>query len=309
MVPVNSSRPLMHRLALIATLCLGLSPTLAADDSAAEWASVVGNEYRVLPNITYKVANQYEAKLDAYLPRNAEGPVPTLVYIHGGGWVGGTKEGVVLRLLPYMKLGMAVVNVEYRLARVSLAPAAVADCRCALRWVIENAEEHKFDVDRIVVTGGSAGGHLSLMTGIVDPKSGLDNECPTDKPLKVAAVVNYYGITDVNDLLDGPNRKSYAVAWLGSLHNAGEVAKRVSPLTYVRKGLPPILTIHGDADPTVPYQHGVRLHQALEKAGVPNELLTVPGGRHGGFTDEETLKIQATIEAFLHKHGILADTL
>jgi acetyl esterase/lipase len=299
----------MQALALsVALLCL-LSPAAAADDSASDWAAVLGNDYRVLANVTYKVANQYEAKLDAYLPRNTEGPVPTLIYIHGGGWVGGTKEGVVLRLLPYMKLGMAVVNVEYRMARVSLAPAAVADCRCALRWVIENAAEHNFDVDRIVVTGGSAGGHLALTTGMVDPASGLDNECPTNKPLKVAAILNYYGITDVNDLLSGPNQKSYAVAWLGSLDNAREVAKRVSPLTYVRKGLPPILTIHGDADPTVPYQHGVRLREALDKAGVPNELLTIPGGKHGGFTNEETLKIQATINQFLVKHGILSRSM
>jgi acetyl esterase/lipase len=296
-------------LALGAALLFLLAPAPAADDaSAMDWASVIGNEYRVLPNITYQVANQYEAKLDVYLPRNGRAPAATLVYIHGGGWVGGTKESVVLRLLPYMKLGMAVVNVEYRLARVSLAPAAVADCRCALRWVIEHAEEHGFDTSRIVVTGGSAGGHLALMTGMLDPAAGLDNECTGSKPLSVAAILNYYGITDVNDLLRGASQKSYAVRWLGSLAHAQEVAKRVSPLTYVRQGLPPILTIHGDADPTVPYQHAVRLHEALQKVAVPNELLTVPGGRHGGFTNEETLKIQKSIGEFLRKHGILGDS-
>jgi acetyl esterase/lipase len=305
-MPRNPIRLLTRGVVLAVALLFALAPAPAADDaSALDWATVVGNEYRVVPNITYQVANQYEAKLDLYLPRNGAKPAPTVVYIHGGGWVGGTKEGVVLRLLPYMKHGMAVVNVEYRLARVSLAPAAVADCRCALRWVIEHAEEHGFDTSRIVVTGGSAGGHLSLMTGMLDPAAGLDNECFGDKPLKVAAIVNFYGITDVNDLLSGPNQKSYAVEWLGSLGNAQEVAKRVSPLTYVRQGLPPILTIHGDADPTVPYQHAVRLHEALDKAGVPNELLTVPGGKHGGFTNEETLKVQKTIDQFLRKHGIL----
>jgi acetyl esterase/lipase len=306
----RSSIAFASRAVMLATaLLLSMTPAPAADGAAAmDWAAVIGNEYRVLPNITYQVANQFEAKLDVYLPRNGGKPAPTLVYIHGGGWTGGTKESVVLRLLPYMKLGMAVVNVEYRLARVSLAPAAVADCRCALRWVIEHAEEHGFDASRIVVTGGSAGGHLSLMTGMLDPAAGLDNECPGDKPLKVAAIVNFYGITDVNDLLSGPNQKRYAVTWLGSLGNAQEVAKRVSPLTYVRKGLPPILTIHGDADPTVPYQHAVRLRQALDKAGVPNELLTIPGGKHGGFTNEETLKIQKTIDEFLSKHGILGGT-
>ena len=113
------------------------------------------------------------------------------------------------------------------------------------------------------------------------------------------------GWVAVNDLLDdSPNVKSYAVQWLGSLPNRAEVAKRVSPLQYVRKDLPPILTIHGDADPTVPYSHATRLHDALNKAGVTNQLLTIPGGKHGGFTKDEYLKAYATIRAFLKKHGL-----
>jgi acetyl esterase/lipase len=285
---------------------------LAAADSlsADDWTATIAGDYRVQANITYQVANQYESKLDLYLPRNGPKANSTLIYIHGGGWVGGTKESSILGLLPYLKLGMSVVNVEYRLAKVSLAPAAVADCRCALRWVIEHAEEYGFDTSRLVVTGGSAGGHLSLITGMLDPAAGLDYECPGEKqkPLKVAAVVNYYGITDVADLLSGPNEKWYAVRWLGSLANREEVAKRVSPLTYVRKGLPPILTIHGDADPTVPYEHAVRLHKTLDQAGVSNQLMTIPGGKHGGFSSEEMLSIQKTINEFLRKLGILGAT-
>jgi dipeptidyl aminopeptidase/acylaminoacyl peptidase len=99
--------------------------------------------------------------------------------------------------------------------------------------------------------------------------------------------------------------KTYAVTWLSSLTNRYEIAKRVSPLEYVRAGLPPILTIHGDADPTVPYSHATRLHEALNKAGVPNQLLTIPGGKHGSFTREETLTIFATIHQFLQKHNLL----
>ena len=74
------------------------------------------------------------------------------------------------------------------------------------------------------------------------------------------------------------------MAWLGSVPNREEIAQRVSPLTYVRPGLPPILTVQGDADPTVPYSHSLRLRNALNKAGVPNELVTIPGGKHGQFT-------------------------
>lgn len=271
-------------------------------DTAA-WAATL--RYRVVPNITYLVANNYEAKLDVYQPPNPGTPTPTVVFIHGGGWVGGTKESAVLNILPYLEMGWAVVNVEYRLAKVSLAPAAVEDCRCALRWVMRNAKEYNFDVNKLVVTGHSAGGHLALTTGMLPAAAGLERQCYGTEELKVAAIVNWYGITDVNDLLDdSPNVKSYAVQWLGSLPNRAEVAKRVSPLQYVRKDLPPILTIHGDADPTVPYSHATRLHDALNKAGVTNQLLTIPGGKHGGFTKDEYLKAYATIRAFLKKHGL-----
>jgi dipeptidyl aminopeptidase/acylaminoacyl peptidase len=100
--------------------------------------------------------------------------------------------------------------------------------------------------------------------------------------------------------------RTYAVSWLGSMPNRAEVAKRVSPLTYVRPGLPPILMIQGDADPTVPYTQSLRLREALTKAGVPNELVTVPGGKHGNFTVEENLKTYAAIRSFLIKYKLLA---
>jgi dipeptidyl aminopeptidase/acylaminoacyl peptidase len=83
-----------------------------------------------------------------------------------------------------------------------------------------------------------------------------------------------------------------------------EIAKKVSPLTYVRTGLPPILTVHGDADRTVPYPEGVRLHEALAKVNVPNQLITIPGGGHGGFTAEQRITIYTTIKAFLAKNGL-----
>jgi dipeptidyl aminopeptidase/acylaminoacyl peptidase len=121
---------------------------------------------------------------------------------------------------------------------------------------------------------------------------------------KVAAIVDWYGITDVNDLLDGDNRRNYAVQWLGSAPNRGEIAKRLSPLEYVRAGLPPVLMIHGDADPTVPYQQSVRLKAALDKVGVQNEFFTVPGGKHGGFTAEENVKVYGAIKEFLKKQGL-----
>jgi acetyl esterase/lipase len=241
-----------------------------------------------------------------YARPDATAPLPTLIWIHGGGWVGGTKESSLFSLIPYMEMGWNVVNIEYRLARVSRAPAAVEDCLCALRWVIRNAKQYNFDVDRLVVSGSSAGGHLALTTGMIPASAGLDRECPGNERLKVAAIVDWYGITDVADLLDGANMKAYAVTWLGSQPDRVEIANRVSPLTYVRPGLPPIISIQGDMDPTVPYSHSVRLQDALKKAGVDGELVTIPGGKHGGFTRAENERAYAAIRAFLARHGLTA---
>ena len=269
---------------------------------SAIFAAQVARKYQVTPDITYLTANNFESKLDVYQYIDAPSPRQTLIYFHGGGWTQGSKEASSLLFVPYLEAGWNVVNVEYRLARVSLAPAAVEDGLCALRWTIRNAKQYNFDPSRIVVSGNSAGGHLALTTGMIPASAGLDRRCPGTEELKVAAIVNWYGITDVADLLEGPNMKTYAVTWLGSLENRKEIARRVSPLSYVRPGLPPIITIQANNDPTVPYSHSVRLHEALDKAGVPNQLVTVQGNTHGKYKLSEYIRIYAAIEEFLGKH-------
>jgi len=173
--------------------------------------------------------------------------------------------------------------------------------------VIQNAKQYGIDVNRLVVAGGSAGGHLALTTGMLPASAGLDRQCPGPDNLKVAAIVNWFGIADVNELLDGPNMKPYAVAWLGNLRDRDQIAKRVSPINYVRPGLPPILTIHGDLDPTVPYSQSVRLHKALADAAVPNELMTMAGGKHGYECCTPTQRAQgyAKIREFLVRQRVL----
>ena len=104
------------------------------------------------------------------------------------------------------------------------------------------------------------------------------------------------------DELHGANAKGYAVIWLGDQPNADEIAKRVSPINYVNKNNPPIITIHGDKDALVPYQQSVRLHKALDAAGVINQLLTVPGAGHGGFSYEQNQQAWAAIREFLKKN-------
>ncbi len=292
--------------AIIATLAV-LLPALAEAQlsQSAAWAAYAPNQYQITPDITYLTAEGHESRLDLYAPRNATAPTPVLMYFHGGFWVRGSKDASMLNILPYLEMGWAVVNVGYRLGRMSLAPGAVEDARCALRWVVRNAQQYRLDTTRIVTTGHSAGGHLSLMTGMLTPEAGLDDRCPGPEPMSVAAIIDWYGPTDVGDQLEGPNRQNAVVEWFGGMPDRFEVAERVSPLTYVRAGLPPILTIHGDADVTVPYSHAVRLHAALEAVGAKHELHTVPGGGHGGFTREQTVEIFTRINRFLTDNGIL----
>jgi len=297
--------------ALFLLITSAFAQTIQTD--AAAFAASLWN-YHVDPNIVYHISNNYEAKLDVYTPPHVTQPIPVAIIIHGGGWIEGKKEERVVEVMPYLQMGYAAVNVEYRLGRNSLAPAAVIDCRCALHWVVANAKKYNFDVSRMVVMGGSAGGHLALTTGMLTPAAGLDRECYTDEDdvwkhagdtshdPRVAAIVNWFGITDVLDEIHGPNTKGYAVVWIGDQPNADEIAKRLSPINMVTKNTPPIITIHGDHDELVPYSQGVRLHEALDKAGVPNQLYTVVGGNHGGFSEEETLKTWATIRQFLNQY-------
>ena len=112
--------------------------------------------------------------------------------------------------------------------------------------------------------------------------------------------MNFYGITDVAHLLDGPNKKPFP--WQSAQREA--IAKAASPLTYVRPGIPPIISIQGDKDPTVPYSNSVRLHEALKKAGVPNEHITIPDGLHGNFSLRQMQDAFARIQAFLKANGV-----
>jgi acetyl esterase/lipase len=235
-------------------------------------------------------------------------PQPTLVFYHGGGWVAGSKDAAIMSFMPWIDMGWNVVNVGYRLLRVAGAPAAVEDAQCALRYITADAQAKQFNIDRsrIVVTGESAGGHLALVAGMIPASAGFTNICSgggfagfENSVPPVAAILNWYGITDLNDMLAGANARSYAVQWIGAVPNRNELAKSMSPLTYVRAGLPPILTIHGDADPIVPYTHATRLHEALAKTGVNNELFTVAKGGHGNFNAEQRTQIYGRIREFL----------
>jgi acetyl esterase/lipase len=300
---------MLKRLSLCVIVVLALAcPAAAQPPGDLQSAVALFQKVRTVANVTYVRANGWEGKLDVYAQRTPQNgpPTPVVIFIHGGGWVQGTKEsGMLQGVLPYVAMGYSVVNVEYRLANVSLAPAAIEDCRCALRWVVAHAKDYAFDVDRIVVAGASAGGHLALTTGMIPASAGFDRSCLVPGEPKVAAIVDLFGITDIADLLDGPNKKPfpeswpYTVQWLGNQPNRADIAKASSPLTYVRAGVPPTISIHGDADPLVPYNHSVRLQDALQKAGVAHELVTIPGGGHGNFAPDQWQRAFAAVDKFL----------
>jgi acetyl esterase/lipase len=261
--------------------------------------------YQIHRDINYLTVNNHQLFLDIY-QRKTERPSPTLIYIHGGGWYLGNKPSLNA-FWPYLIMGFSVVNIQYRLADISPAPAAVEDTLCSLFWVIDNAEKYNFDLDKIVVTGASAGGHLALMTGMANNHPQLTKNCPfvKNKSAKVAAIINRFGPTDVQELLTGEHPKDYALKWFNGVSNQKEITSLVSPISYIKPDLPPILSIHGAKDVTVPYSQVVKLHDNLAQVGVTNGLLRLPERSHGDFSETETRQIYNYIENFLIYNQIL----
>lgn len=121
---------------LIGRLWLSLAaavPAFGRRLPPARWAVLAANDYQIFPDVTYRTAGKYEVKLDVYKRRDTTGSQPTVVFMHGGFWVAGSKDSSLISLVPWFEMGWNVVNVEYRLAPVALAPAAVEDCLCAVR--------------------------------------------------------------------------------------------------------------------------------------------------------------------------------
>jgi acetyl esterase/lipase len=250
-------------------------------------------------DVIYTKTKDWDGKMDIYLPPKAEKPTAIVINIHGGGWNKGVKESQT-GFSAFFKAGFAVANIEYRLTGQAKAPAAVEDTRCALIYLIKNAKALNIDADKIVIMGGSAGGHLALMGGLLGNDHRFDTNCTGVEDIKVAAIIDKYGITDVWAWAYGikPTSKS-AVSWLGEKAKDEAFAKTVSPMTYVDKNSPPTFIVHGNADPTVPYQHSVDLHKKLLELGVKTEFITVEGGLHGKFEKEKNAEIDKAMMAFI----------
>jgi len=255
-------------------------------------------------NIPYLSIGGHESQLDVYEQPNRRGKHPVILYFHGGGWWRNHRPTNYQPFQSLLDMGFSVVNVEYRLTPEAPAPAAVQDARCALAWVKKNRRQFHFDKSRVVVYGTSSGGHLALMVAMLPRPSDLDLRQCRDLP-KVAAILDFYGIADVNELLAGPHVRSWANRWIGDGANREEFARELSPLSHVNPKNPPTFIVHGDSDPTVPYSQSLRLEAAMKNDGVPVQLHTVKEGMHGKFSDNQLREIFHAIRGFLRSQGVL----
>lgn len=230
---------------------------------------------------------------DDFAPRSDSRP--TLVWIHGGGWIVGDKAAEIPRLLAYLERGWNVVNVNYRQGP-GTAPQAVDDVMCAYQRVIEILEAADMPTDQVVVSGASAGGHLALLVGMLN--SDGDHPCKTASPPK--AVVNWFGITDieaVHEFLDETQpERNYAALWIGSADKVAKISSQYSPLFLVGENTPPIFTVHGDVDTVVPYEQASALHESLSTT---NRLITIEDGNHGGFSDAQYQDVFQAVFQFI----------
>lgn len=260
-------------------------------------------------DVAYFTGGTERQRLDVYYPEKAEKPVPLVVWIHGGAWLGGSKDRCPA--LPLLRDGYAVASVTYRFSKDGNFPAQIEDCKAAIRWLRAHAKELNIDPAHIGVWGSSAGGHLVALLGVAGDEKRWEKGENLDQSSQIQAVVNWFGPANLltmaaqsgpdsriqHDAPDSPESKLIG----GPVQENKDAARAASPVTYVTKDDAPMLLMHGDRDNVVPYGQSVELQAALEKAGVKSELRTIKGAGHGGggFGDPETM---AAVKDFFAKH-------
>jgi alpha-L-fucosidase 2 len=213
--------------------------------------------------------------MDAHIPPG-RGPHAAVILVHGGGWSAGSKQANFIQPLfqPLDESGLAWFSIDYRLAPKHPYPAAVRDVEESIRYIKAHANEFRIDPKRIALMGESAGGHLvALVATRATPET------------RVAAVVPFYGAFDLEALLAGKKEVSKGMTGFLGITDLSEksraVLREASAATYVKKGLPPFLLIHGTKDEAVPYDQSVKFNTQLKAAGVKSEFYTVENGIHG----------------------------
>lgn len=260
----------------------------------------------VKENVVYKKLGEYLVKLDAYLP-NGKGNFPGVVLIHGGAWRAGDKSGYRSWGLDYARRGVAAFSIDYRLSTVARYPAAVEDCLDAIRWLRKHASDFNLDSDRLGVEGGSAGGHLALMVALMEPEESAKDTWGNRLRNWVRCAISWAGPTDLTDTqsVQQSVERASLVLFLGCTGNeCPDRYREASPVTYVSSDDPPILLIHGTADNVVPYRQAEIMQDALKRAGVPVQVITLEGLGHGlgGMAREERINLLEKSRRFMLEH-------
>lgn len=246
------------------------------------------------------VENGHERqKLDLYLPEKAEGPLPLIIWVHGGGWQNGSKEGCPPVRQGFVQRGYAVASLDYRLSGDAIFPAQIEDCKAAIRYLRTHAKAYGLNPDRFGAWGSSAGGHLVALLGTSGDAKAFDVGPNLGVSSRVQAVCDYYGPTDLTQMdshaatgarLKHNDPKSPEACLLGGpVQENKEKAARANPLTYVTtNALPTFLIVHGDSDPVVAFHQSELLFDALKKSGCSVRLHCIKGAGHGqGFGGKE----------------------
>lgn len=259
-------------------------------------------------DIEYARVGDQSLLLDIYKPEETTGPLPVILWIHGGAWVSGNKNNCPIA--SFAAKGYAVVSINYRLSGTAQFPAQIHDCKAAVRWVRAHAGEHGFDPGRVGACGGSAGGHLVALLGTSGDVKELEGDVGGNLQYssRVRAVADFCGPADFiredyvrPEPTTQPAIVERALAQLlgGPWEQKREAARMASPVSFISKDDPPFLIVHGDADPTVPFKHSQRLHDLLKEARLDVTLHVVKGGGHGVGGYPGVLEATA---AFFDKH-------
>ena len=248
----------------------------------------IPEEVQLVRDVVYATAKTddgqpVDLKLDAAFLKEATGePMPVVIYIHGGGWAAGSKQSGLQQSVALAMGGYFAVTIDYRLSGQAKFPAAVNDCKNAVRFIRAHADELGIDPKRIGVWGHSAGGHLAALLGtsgndggfgpVDDAKDNNDNAASA-----VQCVVDISGPVDLRNDVEGNPIGN----WLGgSPDQRAELARRASPLTYIDPTDPPVLIVHGTEDRLVRIGHAEMFEKALKDAQVKVEYLPVEGAGH-----------------------------
>ena len=248
---------------------------------------VIPDTIRVERDIVYLKAGDYPLTLDIAMPKGLSKPVPAVVHIHGGGFQNGRKD--TRYAVRYAKEGFIGVSINYRLSRVAPFPAAVQDCKAAIRWLRANAQDYHIDPNRIGAWGTSAGGNLAAILGTSGGDQYLEGYGGNrEYSSRVQAVVDHFGPTDFLKLKRSGYRKQDGIRdspesrYLGGMFTLlPDQVRRANPATYADKNDPPTLIIHGEEDYFVVINQSEILYDALKKSGATTKLVRVVNGDHG----------------------------